>query len=149
MRTIFLVVFWSLSSWFFRAEFAMASRSKEARWTAFSRQNVFEWWIFLTTRKPRFYDCVLWLWMIKNDTLTTTLCSENGPVNADKMTNAPSGHTGPLLFPTSRSLWILRPQLGPSIGTSDIWLCQVIFDCYWNKSYSTLLFSALWLLLVI
>jgi hypothetical protein len=52
--------------------------------------------------------------------LSTTLCSENELVNVDKMTNAPSGHIEPLLFPTSHSLWILGPQLGPSVGTSDI-----------------------------
>jgi hypothetical protein len=86
-----------------------------------------------TTSKPRFYDCILWLWMIKMDTFeTTTLYSENGPINVDKMTGTPSRHIEPFLFPTSRFLWVLGPQLGtwdPPLGLR-IYDCAKSYGCY-------------------
>jgi hypothetical protein len=45
--------------------------------------------------------------------LTRILCSKKVAVNTDKMTAAPSGHIGPLLFPMSRSLWVSGPRMGP------------------------------------
>jgi hypothetical protein len=42
-----------------------------------------------------------------------TLCSEDEPVNADKMTNTPSGHIGPFFVPNG----LFPTTFGTSLGT--------------------------------